>query len=95
MEPTMSGQINAPLPGTHWIGGWVGPKARLEAVEREISCPRQDSNPDSSVMHPDINSTVNCCGGRDIAVDTATRLRAARPKYWGSNSEKNMRFFAF
>jgi len=22
-------------PGTHWIGGWVGPRANLEAVEKK------------------------------------------------------------
>jgi hypothetical protein len=26
-----SGQLHAP--GTHWIGGWVGPRAGLDAVE--------------------------------------------------------------
>jgi hypothetical protein len=38
----MSGQIHAPAaippgkraPGTHWIGGWVGPGAGLDAVAR-------------------------------------------------------------
>jgi hypothetical protein len=23
-------------PGTHWIGGWVGPRAILDAVKRKI-----------------------------------------------------------
>jgi hypothetical protein len=28
-------------PSTHWIGGWVGPRAVLDAmVKREISIPR-------------------------------------------------------
>jgi ribosome modulation factor len=31
-------------PGNHWIGGWVGPRAGLEAVKRK-SCPCQESNP--------------------------------------------------
>jgi hypothetical protein len=31
---------------THWIGGWVGPRASLNAVEqRKISCPCQELNP--------------------------------------------------
>jgi hypothetical protein len=25
-------------PGTHWIGGWVGPKAGLDAVKNRIYC---------------------------------------------------------
>jgi hypothetical protein len=36
----VSGQLHAPVtlppreraPGTHWIGGWVGPRADLNAV---------------------------------------------------------------
>jgi hypothetical protein len=31
---------------THWIGGWMGPRASLYAVEkRTISCPLRKSNP--------------------------------------------------
>jgi len=37
-------------PGTHQIGGWVGPRAGLDAVtKRKIPSPRRESNPD----HPD------------------------------------------
>jgi hypothetical protein len=33
-------------PVTHWIGGWVDPRAGLEAVvRRKISSPYRDSNP--------------------------------------------------
>jgi hypothetical protein len=33
-------------PGIHWIGGWVGPRAVLDAVvKRKIPSPCQDSNP--------------------------------------------------
>jgi hypothetical protein len=32
--------------GTHWIGGWVGPRAVLDAVvKRKIPSPCRDSNP--------------------------------------------------
>jgi hypothetical protein len=32
-------------PDTHWIGGWVGPRAGLDAVtKRNIPSPRRDSN---------------------------------------------------
>jgi hypothetical protein len=31
-------------PGTHWIGGWVGPRTVLDAVvKRKIPCPRRES----------------------------------------------------
>jgi hypothetical protein len=33
-------------PGTHWIGGWVGPITSLDAVvKRKIPRTRRDSNP--------------------------------------------------
>jgi hypothetical protein len=33
-------------PGTHWIGGWVGPRASLDAVvRRKLPSPCRDSNP--------------------------------------------------
>jgi hypothetical protein len=40
-------------PGTHWIGGWVGPRAVLEAVvKRKIPSPRRQSNPRNSIVQP-------------------------------------------
>jgi hypothetical protein len=45
----VSGQLHAPAalppgeraPGTHWIGGWVGPRAVLDAVvKRKFHIPR-------------------------------------------------------
>jgi hypothetical protein len=50
----VSGQLYAPvtlspgkeLPGTHRIGGWVGPRARLDAMaKRQIPSPCQELNP--------------------------------------------------
>jgi len=54
----VSGQLHAPAaftpkvraPGTHWIGGWVGPRAVLVAVKRKIPSPRRESNPRISKM---------------------------------------------
>jgi hypothetical protein len=39
-------------PGTHWIGGWVGPRAGLDDVGRENSWPYRDSNSDLTVVQP-------------------------------------------
>jgi hypothetical protein len=40
-------------PGTHWIGGWVGPRAVLDAVvKRKIPNPRGESNPRTSIVQP-------------------------------------------
>jgi hypothetical protein len=34
------------LPGAHWTGGWVGPRAGLDVLEKtEVSRPCPDSNP--------------------------------------------------
>jgi hypothetical protein len=51
-----SGQLHAPVrfipaerdPGTHLIGGWVGPTAGLDAVVKRkkcLPCPCKESNP--------------------------------------------------
>jgi hypothetical protein len=57
----MSGQLHAPAalpsrkepPGTHWIGGWVDPRAILDAVVKiEISRPRRESNPRTPIVQP-------------------------------------------
>jgi hypothetical protein len=38
---------------THWIGGWVGPRAVLDAaVKRKIPSPRRESNPRTQIVQP-------------------------------------------
>jgi hypothetical protein len=38
-------------PGTHWIGGWVGPRAVLDAVvKRRIPSPLWESNPRTPII---------------------------------------------
>jgi hypothetical protein len=40
-------------PGTHWIGGWVSPRAVLDAVvKRKIPSPRRESNPRTAIVQP-------------------------------------------
>jgi hypothetical protein len=40
-------------PGTHWIGGWLGLRAVLDAVvKRKIPSPRRESNPRTSIVQP-------------------------------------------
>jgi hypothetical protein len=57
----VSGQLHATAalnprerdPGTHWIGGWVGPRAVLDAmVKRKIPSPRRESNPRTPSVQP-------------------------------------------
>jgi hypothetical protein len=38
--------------GTHWMGGWVGPRAVLDMVKRKIPSPRQESNPRTPIVQP-------------------------------------------
>jgi hypothetical protein len=40
-------------PGTHWIGGWVGPRTVLDAVvKRKIPSLRRESNSRTPVVQP-------------------------------------------
>jgi hypothetical protein len=40
-------------PGTHWIGGWVGLRAVLDAVVKgKIPRPRRESNPRTPTIQP-------------------------------------------
>jgi hypothetical protein len=39
-------------PGTHWIGGWVGPTTVWTLWKRKNSSPYRDSNSDPSVTQP-------------------------------------------
>jgi hypothetical protein len=40
-------------PGTHWIGGWVGPRAVVDAVvKRKIPSPRRESSPRTPIVQP-------------------------------------------
>jgi hypothetical protein len=40
-------------PGTHWTGGWVGPRVGLDTeATGKILCPRRESNPDRPVVQP-------------------------------------------
>jgi hypothetical protein len=56
----VSGQLHAPAalppgkdPGPHWRGGWVSPRAVLDAVvERKIPSPRRESNPKTPIVQP-------------------------------------------
>jgi hypothetical protein len=56
----VSGQLHAPaalthgkVPDTHFIGGWVGPRAVLYAVvKRKIPSPRRESKPITPIVQP-------------------------------------------
>jgi len=57
----VSGQLHAPatlppekeLPGTRWIGGWLGLRAGLDlVVQRKIPIPCWESNPRTPMVQP-------------------------------------------
>jgi hypothetical protein len=61
----VSGQLHAPAvyppkeraPGTHWIEGWVVPRAVLDAVvKRKLPSFRRESNPRTTIIQPLIQS---------------------------------------
>jgi hypothetical protein len=40
-------------PGSHWIGGWVSPRAVMDAVvKRKIPSPSRESNPTTPIVQP-------------------------------------------
>jgi hypothetical protein len=47
-------------PGTHWIRGWVNPRAGLDDVDIENSWPHRDSNSDPYVVHPVASRYIDC-----------------------------------
>jgi hypothetical protein len=57
----VSGQLHVPAalppreraPSTHWIGGWMGLRAVLNAaVKRKIPSHRRESNPRTPIVQP-------------------------------------------
>jgi hypothetical protein len=64
----MSGQLHDPAaltPGeraldTHWLGGWMGPRAGLDDVERRKFLTLQYSNSDPSLVQPVANRYIDC-----------------------------------
>jgi hypothetical protein len=47
-------------PGTHWTGGWVGPRTGLDTEDRgKIPCPCRGSNPDLPVVQPVVRTELH------------------------------------
>jgi hypothetical protein len=58
----------------HGTGGWVGPKAVLDALQkREVSCPCRESNHDSSVV-AQYYRTLKSSRSSSAAADYAIQL---------------------
>jgi hypothetical protein len=68
-------------PGTHWLGGWVGVRAGLDAVEKNLSPVR---NPTLAVQpiaprYTDVLSRLPICIGLYIIFFNLIRNKACRP----------------
>jgi hypothetical protein len=73
-------------PCTHWIGGWVGPRAGLgTASKRKIPSLRRDSNPDHPIVQPVVRryTELNYPGSKVLPVLFLTEHNAMEA-YWGS-----------
>jgi len=66
---------------THWIVGWVGPRAGLEMVsKRRIPSLRQGSNPDYLMVQP-VASRSSASGSLLKCVDFSSPMRATHPDH--------------
>jgi hypothetical protein len=56
----LASRIGRFTPGTHWIGGWVGPRAGLDDMERRqfLTLPGHNSEP--SVVEPVASRYTDC-----------------------------------
>jgi hypothetical protein len=68
-------------PGTHWIGGWVGPRAVLDAVvNRNIPSPRRETNPRTRIAQPVAQRCTNFTQSNGMPIlARAVRLNATGP----------------
>jgi hypothetical protein len=71
-------------PGTHWIGGWVGPRVGLDAVEKRKILHSWESNPGRAACSPSLyrlsypNSLFHWC--------MITKVQWTVSEYWINNS---------
>jgi hypothetical protein len=48
------------VPGSHWIGDWVGSRAGVDAMEKRKSCPCRKSNPCRPARSPSLYRNLKC-----------------------------------
>jgi hypothetical protein len=56
----VGGEWSTSRHGTHWIGGWVGPRIGLDNVKNRKSLTFRNSNSDSSTFQPVASRYTDC-----------------------------------
>jgi hypothetical protein len=76
-------------PGIHWIGGWVSPRAGLDAgVRRKIPSPYRDSNPPPPIIQPVSQqyttelSRICCCYTSLTILESRAQIRQTYTKVY-------------
>jgi hypothetical protein len=87
-------------PGTHWTGGWVGPRAGLDTEERgKILCPCRGSNPHRPVVQPVVRHYTDwatpahavSCTGSNLELVTHNGATKYPMTMWGCYWNKTVR----
>jgi hypothetical protein len=85
----VGGQLHGPAalpPSTHWIGGWVGPKAVLEAVvKRKIPNPRRKLKPRTPIVQPVAQSYTDWAI-MALLMNREAQFRVALKRYLNTHS---------
>jgi hypothetical protein len=68
--------------GTHWIGGWVDPKASLEDVKKRKFLTLLDSNADHSVVQPVVSRYTDCHIPKVISIVTGSCEKSPKIQVW-------------
>jgi hypothetical protein len=72
--------------GTNWIGGWVGPRAVLDAVvTRKILIPRRESNPITPIVQPVAQSYTDWAITALTSRGEMKKKKKAQVSFWNSN----------
>jgi hypothetical protein len=65
--------------GTHWVWGWVGPRAVLDAVvKRKIPSPHREWNPRTPIVQPAAQRYTDWAIAALVTIDYAQKKLAVK-----------------